>query len=77
MTASAASPSGQASSSLVDDGERIVERRHEDAADGVDDQSALALFGVDQRGAAAGRGPGKFAGRISLGARSMYISASR
>ena len=33
----------------------IVERRHEDAADGVDDQRALAVFGVDQRGAAARR----------------------
>ena len=35
--------------------EGIVERRHEDAADGVDDQRALAAFGVDQRRAAARR----------------------
>ena len=53
--ASAASPSGQASSSRSIGGERIVERRHEDAADGVDDQRALAALGVDQRRAAARR----------------------
>ena len=41
----------------ADGGERIVERRHEDAADGVDDQRALAVLGVDQRGAAARRAP--------------------
>ena len=39
----------------VDDGEGIVERRHEDAADAVDDQRALAVLGVDQRRAAARR----------------------
>src|SRR5882724_6904060 len=35
--------------------ERIVKRRHEDAADGVDDQRALAVLGVDQRGTPARR----------------------
>ncbi len=39
----------------VEDREWIVERRHEDAADGVDDQRALAALGVDQRRAAARR----------------------
>ena len=32
----------------LDRGERIVERVHEDAAHGVDDQRALAVLGVDQ-----------------------------
>jgi hypothetical protein len=40
---------------VVENRERVVERRHEDAADGVDDQRALAVFGIDQRGAAARR----------------------
>ena len=40
---------------LVDDGKGIVERRHEDAADRIDDQHTPAVFGVDQRAAAAGR----------------------
>src|SRR4051794_29123293 len=35
--------------------EGIVERRHEDAAERVDDQRMLAVLGLDQRGAAAGR----------------------
>ena len=39
----------------LDRGERIVERVHEDAAHGVDHQRALAVLGVDQSGAAAGR----------------------
>ena len=39
----------------VDDRERIVERRHEDAADGIDHQRALAVLGVDQRCTAARR----------------------
>src|ERR1700689_3993381 len=39
----------------VKHGEGIVERRHEDAADGVDDQRAPAAPGVDQRRAAARR----------------------
>ena len=43
----------------VDRGERIVERRHEDAADGVDDQRTLAVLGVDQRRPAARRAPWK------------------
>ena len=43
----------------LDRREGIVERIHEDAAHGVDDQRALAVLGVDQRGAAARR-----AGRI-------------
>ena len=42
----------------VDRGEGIVERVHEDAAHGVDHQRALAVLGVDQRGAAAGRAGG-------------------
>ena len=60
--ASAASRSGQASSSRPTACERIVERRHEDAADGVDDQRALAVLGVDQRCAAAGRSLRKIRG---------------
>ena len=40
----------------------IVERRHEDAADGVDNKRALAAFGVDQRGATAGRALRKIRG---------------
>ena len=43
----------------VEDGERIVERRHEDAADGIDDQRALAVLGVDQRRPTARRALGK------------------
>ena len=43
----------------VDRGERIVERVHEDAAHGIDDQHARAVFRLDQRRAAARR-----AGRI-------------
>ena len=42
-----------------DNRERIVERRHEDAADGVDDQRALAVLGIDQRRATAWRAPRK------------------
>ena len=53
--ASAASRSGQASSSRLRTANGIVERRHEDAADGVDDQRALAVLGIDQRRAAARR----------------------
>ena len=41
-----------------DRGERIVERVHEDAAHGVDHERALAVLGVDQGGAAAGRAGG-------------------
>ena len=37
----------------LDRGERIVERVHEDAAHGVDDQHARAVLGLDQRRAAA------------------------
>jgi len=37
----------------IEAGERIVERRHEHAADGVDDERALAVPGFDQRRAAA------------------------
>ena len=36
-------------------GEGIVERLHEDAADAVDHQRALAVLGIDQCGAAARR----------------------
>ena len=43
---------------VLDRGKRIVERVHEDAAHGVDDQRALAVLGADQRGAAAGRALG-------------------
>ncbi len=43
----------------VEHGERIVERRHEDAAHRVDDQSAPAVLGVNQSGAAARRALGK------------------
>ena len=43
----------------LDRGERIVERLHEDAAHGVDDERARAVLGVDHGGAAARR-----AGRI-------------
>ena len=39
----------------VDHRERIVEWRHEDAADGIDNQRALAVPGIDQRGAATRR----------------------
>jgi hypothetical protein len=46
--------SGQASSSRLRIG-RIVERVHEDAAHGVDDERALAVLGVDERRAAPGR----------------------
>ena len=42
----------------LDGSERIVERVHEHAAHGVDHQRALAVFGVDQSGAAAGRALG-------------------
>ena len=42
----------------LDRGERIVERVHEDAAHGVDDERALAVLGVDHGGAAAGRALG-------------------
>ena len=42
----------------LDRRERIVERVHEDAAHGVDDQHARAVLGVDQRRAAAGRAGG-------------------
>src|SRR3954468_9390469 len=35
--------------------EGIVERGHEDAAQSVDDERVLAVLGLDQRGAAAGR----------------------
>ena len=49
----------QARQFAVDRGERIVQRIHEDAAHGVDDQHAPAVLGLDQRGAAARR-----AGRI-------------
>ena len=53
--ASAASRSGQASSSLPTALKGSFERLHEDAAHGVDDQRALAVLGVDQRRAAARR----------------------
>ena len=43
----------------VDDGERVVERIHEDAAHRVHDQDARAVPGLDHGGAAPGR-----AGRI-------------
>ena len=43
----------------LDRGERIVERIHEDAAHGVDDEHARAVLGLDHGGAAARR-----AGRI-------------
>ncbi len=33
----------------------VVERRHEDAAERIDDERALAVLGLDQRRAAAGR----------------------
>ena len=39
----------------LDCGKRVVERVHEDPAHGVDHQSPLAVLGVDQRRAAAGR----------------------
>ena len=55
MMASAPDLSGQAVKFALDRGERIVERIHEDAAHGVDDERALAVLGVDQRRAAAGR----------------------
>ena len=42
----------------LDRGEGIVERVHENAAHGIDHQRALAVLGVDQRGAAAGRALG-------------------
>ena len=53
--ASAASRSGQASSSRTHGVEGIVERLHEDTAHGVDHERALAVLGIDQGGAAAGR----------------------
>ena len=43
---------------MIDRGKRIVERIHEDAAHGVDDQRALAVLGADERCAAAGRALG-------------------
>src|SRR3984885_2895442 len=43
----------------VEDRERIVERRHENATDSVDNQRALAALGVDQRRATAWRPPRK------------------
>lgn len=62
----------------VEDGERIVERRHEDAAQRVDDQRALAVLGIHQCGAAALACPSDSSpGRIRRGARSMNTSASR
>ena len=60
--ASAASRSGQASISRAMVGEGIVERRHEDAAHGVDDERALAGLGVDERRTAAGRASRKIGG---------------
>ena len=39
----------------LDRGERIVERVHEDASHGVDDEHARAVARLDQRGAAARR----------------------
>ena len=58
MMASAPARSGQARELAVDRGERIVERVHEDAAHGVDDEHPRAVFGLDQRRAAARRAGG-------------------
>ena len=41
----------------VEHREGIVERRHEDAADGVDNKRALAVLGINQRSATARRAP--------------------
>ena len=59
MMASAPWRSGQARELALDRGERVVERIHEDAAHGIDDEHARAVLGLDQRRAAARR-----AGRI-------------
>ena len=59
MMASARCLSGQAASSLLDRSERIVERIHEDAAHGIDDQHARAVSAFDHRGTAARRAGGK------------------
>ena len=40
---------------MLDRGKRIVERLHEDAAHGVDDEHARSVLGLDQGRAAAGR----------------------
>ena len=53
--ASAPVLSGTGRQLAFDRGERVVERVHENPAHGVDHQRALAVLGVDQRGAAAGR----------------------
>ena len=58
MMASAPLPSGQAVKLAVDGGERIVERLHEHAAHGIDDERAGAVLRLDQRRAAAGRAGG-------------------
>ena len=42
----------------LDRGERIIERVHEDAAHGVDDQHARTVSGFDQRDTAPGRAGG-------------------
>ena len=59
MMASAALVERTGRELALDRGERIVERVHEDAAHGVDDERARAVLGLDQRRAAARR-----AGRI-------------
>ena len=43
----------------LDRGKRIIERVHEDAAHGVDDQDARAVLGFDQRDPTAGRAGGE------------------
>ena len=55
MMASASRLSGQIDELARDRRERIVERVHEDAAHGVDDQHLGAVARLEQRGAAAGR----------------------
>ena len=51
----------------LDRGKRIIERVHEDAAHGVDDQHARAVLGFDQRHAAAGRAGGEIDRAKQLG----------
>ena len=56
--ASAPCRSGQAVKLAIDRGERIVERIHEDAAHGIDDEHARAVLGLAQGRAAARRAGG-------------------
>ena len=58
IEASHPSPSGQGSELALDDGERIVERVHEDAPEDIDDQEPRALRAFDHRGAPARRASG-------------------